>query len=96
MQSQDPKPRASSTDNRRRAPREDSAAALRVVIETTEFGGRADNLSSGGVFFFTKDRVRVRVHVGEGLDRQSYSGRLVRVQQMNAQELGFAIEFDPT
>jgi hypothetical protein len=85
---------ALATDTRRRAERRETTARLLVVIETPQFNGHADNLSEHGVFFSTNERVRVQVHVDEDGEQKCYLGKIVRVQQMNAQETGFAIEFD--
>lgn len=79
---------------RRASPRHETNVPLRIVIETAEFTGRADNISAGGVFLFSGDQLRVRVEVDEGNEARTFSGRLVRVQQMNPNETGFAIEFD--
>ncbi|MEO6709776.1 MAG: PilZ domain-containing protein [Planctomycetota bacterium] len=83
-----------ATENRRRTERRDTTAQLLVVIETPQFGGKADNLSDNGVFFFSKEKLRVQVHVDDGGVHKRYAGKIVRVQQMNDQETGFAIEFD--
>ena len=84
------------TAESRRTTRRETNAGLRIVIETSEFSGQADNLSLNGVFFFSNEKVRVRVHVEEEGVLKSYNGAIVRVQQMSEQETGFAIEFDAT
>jgi len=91
----DSKPDGSlATGGRRRAARRESSASLRVFVETAEFDGQADNFSPHGVFFFSDEHVRVRVEVEEEGRKKSYTGKLVRVQQINADESGFAVEFD--
>ncbi len=85
---------ALATDTRRRAERRETSAQLLIVIETTQFSGRADNLSEHGVFFFSNEQVRVQVRVDDGGVEKRFAGRIVRVQQMSKQESGFAIEFD--
>lgn len=85
---------AKATDDRRRNERRESAASLLVEIQTMQFAGHADNLSPNGVFFFSGEKIRVQVHVHEDGVEKRYTGKIVRVQQMNERESGFAIEFD--
>jgi hypothetical protein len=87
----DPK---TATDNRRRAPRLDSEAEINVTFEAGSLAGRAENLSAAGVFFFSADKVRVRVEVKDGGKSTVRSGRLVRVESISDDSSGFAIEFD--
>ena len=81
-------------DDVRLSPRHPTSVSVRIAIETAEFTGKADNLSAGGIFLFTPDKIRVRVLLDEGGESRSFSGRIARVQQMNAEQSGFAIEFD--
>ena len=83
-----------ATDDRRRTERRETNARLVVVIETAQFNGQADNLSEHGVFFFSPEKISVQVHVDMDGVQKRYRGRIVRVQQMNERESGFAIEFD--
>ncbi|MCE9595978.1 MAG: PilZ domain-containing protein [Planctomycetes bacterium] len=92
MEDQDDQPTA--TDNRRRAPRRESEAAIKVSLETGSLAGRAENLSAAGVFFFSADNVRVRVEIEDGGKTTVRSGRLVRVESISDDSSGFAIEFD--
>lgn len=85
---------STATDNRRVSDRRESSANLLVEIQTMQFSGQADNLSPNGVFFFADEKIRVQVHVHEDGVEKSYTGKIVRVQQMNERECGFAIEFD--
>jgi hypothetical protein len=90
-----PNPDPSDAASRRRAERREAQGPLRVLIDTPAFEGTLDNLSPLGVFFFSKERVRVRVELQVDGQPRSYTGQLVRVVQMNAEQNGFAIEFDP-
>ncbi len=83
-----------AVDEARLTPRHPTGVSVRISIETEEFSGHADNLSAGGVFLFTPDQIRVRVLLDEGGEVRSFAGRITRVQQMNAEQSGFAIEFD--
>ncbi len=78
----------------RLSPRHPTSVSVRIAIETLEFSGQTENLSAGGVFLFTPDKIRVRVMLDEGGESRSFAGRIARVQQMNAEQSGFAIEFD--
>jgi len=80
--------------SRRRAERRESSGPLRVVLQTTEFSGRLDNISALGVFFYSKQRLRVQVELEQDGVQRTISGHLVRVVAMNPEESGFAIEFD--
>jgi hypothetical protein len=80
---------------RRSSTRQETDSRVRVAIETSEFGGQAENISPAGVFFFSADAVRVRVELESRTGtRRYFTGRLVRVQRMSEDETGFAIEFD--
>ena len=68
---------------------------MELTVETDSLSGRTQNLSGAGVFLFSDSPLRVSVSIdqdGETLTRQ---GRLVRVERMNADSTGYAIEFDP-
>ena len=80
--------------DRRRAERRESGAALVIRMQTPEFSGRIDNLSQAGVFFFSKQRLRVQVEVEQSGVKRTHTGHLVRLVAMNPEESGFAIEFD--
>ena len=60
-----------------------------------QFEGRADSVSSAGVFFFSPDRLRVEVEYEEQGTTVVRLGTLVRVQRMSTETTGYAIEFDP-
>ena len=85
---------ADELDTRRKAERHATNAPLRVTLNTAQFAGRADNLSENGVYLFSADRLRVTVELDTDAGPVTYQGKLVRVQQMNAEETGFAIEFE--
>jgi len=91
---QDSRDRGAEVDDRRRNRREETHVGIRVKVETESFGGRTQNVSPGGVFFFSPDHVRVSVELEEGGEVVTRHGRLVRVERMNEDTAGFAIEFD--
>ena len=84
----------STLEDRRQSARRPVNGALRVVLETAQFGGDAENISPAGVFFFSTDELRVRVEVEEDGQPKTYRGRLARVARMSDEETGYAIEFD--
>ena len=79
---------------RRAVGRSGGSTPVSVTLENPAFAGRADSLSAAGVFFFSADRLRVRVEYEAGGVRQTRTGCLVRVQRMSAETTGYAIEFD--
>lgn len=89
-----PEDNETAIDNRRRAARRDSQANVHISLETGSFGGTAENISAAGVFFFSGDRLRVRIEVEENGRTAHYAGRIVRIEPMSESSSGFAIEFD--
>lgn len=81
---------------RRASPRAGASVPLTITVENPTLAGRSDNLSDAGVFFFSSERLRVRVEVEEDGQRRARSGWLVRVQRMSEETSGYAIEFDHT
>jgi hypothetical protein len=79
---------------RRRNTRRDSDLQLSVAPRTGEIHGRAENISSAGVFFFCDEPLRVTVKIEQDGHSQTYSGRLVRVERLSPETTGYAIEFD--
>lgn len=79
---------------RRSTSRTGPSLPLSITVENPTLGGRSDNLSAAGVFFFSSERLRVRVEYEEDGERRTRMGWLVRVQRMSAETTGFAIEFD--
>ncbi len=89
-----PRSKRVEVDDRRSDSRRSSQANLHVTLESTPFGGQAENLSQAGVFFFSGDRLRVKVEIQDGESRSVRSGHLVRVERMSSDMTGYAIEFD--
>jgi hypothetical protein len=81
-------------DERRRSERLEADAGITVQVDSTRFGGRTRNISQAGVFFFSGDRLRVTVAIEQGGETVVHGGHLVRVERMNEDTTGFAIEFD--
>ena len=87
---------STETSDRRQSERKRAHGAVHMVLETKELSGRAQNVSQTGLLFFSDDPLRVRVSIQEhGVERE-LTGRLVRAQRMKGDELGWAIEIDPT
>ena len=85
---------ATGLGERRRSTRTESEVGLRVILETSEFAGRAENTSQAGVFFFSNAPLRVRVEIMQDGKPQTFTGQLVRVERLSKDSTGFAIEFD--
>lgn len=79
---------------RRSSARAGPSVPLSFTVENPRLAGRADNLSGAGVFFFSGERLRVRVEYEEGGVRKVRRGWLARVQRMSEATTGFAIEFE--
>lgn len=79
---------------RRASARAGPSLPLSITVENPSLLGRADNLSEAGVFFFSGERLRVRVEYEEDGRRLARPGWLVRVQRMSEETTGYAIEFD--
>ncbi|MFO1012057.1 MAG: PilZ domain-containing protein [Planctomycetota bacterium] len=83
-------------DERRRHPRYSSAAAVSMRLESSVFEGVAENVSTGGVLFFSRGDVPVTLVIEEHGERVERRGRLVRSQRMRGGRVGWAVEFDPS
>lgn len=86
--------KSTSVGERRRASRRDADVHLEVQIDSESIHGQAENISAAGVFFFSRDPLKVTVKLHDGVTSQSYSGKLVRVERLSQETTGFAIEFD--
>jgi len=83
------------TEERRAAGRRTSRAEIRLVVDSRELTGRAENVSESGVLFFSPGELRVSVEIDEHGTKQVRSGRLVRAQRLRGDQIGWAVEFDP-
>ena len=84
------------TDERRQHARRATRATIRLVVDTPELTCRAENVSSGGVLFFSPGDLRVTVEIEEQGTKRLQTGRLVRAQRVRGDQTGWAVEFDPT
>ena len=89
-----PDDKTTGVGERRRANRRDTDIHLEVVIESTTVEGRAENISTAGVFFFSDNPLPVTVRIRQDGHSQSYAGRLVRVERLSPETTGYVIEFD--
>ena len=85
---------AAGTLERRTDERQLAEAQITVQVDTSAFGGHTKNVSQAGAFFFSEDRLRVTVQIEDGAGRRVAQGHLVRVERLDAQTTGYAIEFD--
>ncbi len=88
-----PRP-AGAPRERRRELRDGPQAVVHLTVETRELGGRVENLSRGGVLFFSEGDLRVSVEIEEHGTRRRTEGRLVRAQRLHGGVIGWAVEFD--
>ena len=86
----------STTADRRRNRRQVTQGTVRLTVETPELVGRADNVSQTGVLFFSEGPMRVTVEIEEHGVKTRRAGRLVRAQRMSGENIGWAVEFDPS
>lgn len=84
------------TDERRHDARRASRAAIRLVVDTRELIGRTENVSASGVLFFSPGELRVSVEIDDQGTKHVHTGRLVRAQRMRDDQIGWAVEFDPS
>ncbi|MBI5362297.1 MAG: PilZ domain-containing protein [Planctomycetes bacterium] len=83
-------------EDRRRHPRIPSTARVAMRLDSDELAGVAENLSAGGVLFFSPGELRMTLVIDEGGKRVERVGRLVRAQRMRGGKVGWAVEFDPS
>jgi len=82
------------TLERRTDERQAAEAQIAVQVETIDFGGQTKNVSAAGAFFFSQDRLRVTVRIEDADGQRVARGHLVRVERLDGQTTGYAIEFD--
>ena len=92
--SEDRQESGARVDDRRHDMRTEAHVGISVRVDTESFGGRTQNVSQAGVFFFSSDRLRVSVELEQDGVLVTHCGHLVRVERMNEETTGFAIEFD--
>ena len=80
--------------DRRTAPRIEIEEPLEVGVEALTFRAKAENVSKSGVLFFTDKDLRVTVELEEDGVVKRMAGRVVRLQSMRGQSVGWAVEFD--
>ena len=86
--------KTASVSDRRRASRRDSDIQLEVQLDPSAIRGQAENISTAGVFFFSRDPLNVTVKIHDADSSQTYTGKLVRVERLSPETTGYAIEFD--
>jgi hypothetical protein len=85
-----------AVDDRRRAERVPVQLALSLRCSSAPVAGTSENISEVGVLLRSSADLRLEVEwTDEHGQPQRRSGRLVRVQRLDAAQLGIAIEFDP-
>lgn len=94
MKPQDAPQSGATASDRRTDKRRRSAGKVGLQIEASKLEGELDNISPGGVLFFTEADLRVHVQFEENGQQVARSGRLVRAQRVRPGQVGWAIEFD--
>ena len=82
------------TGDRRRTERIDVRTPVRMRVVNGTLTGETSNLSSVGVLFYSREPLQVSIEVGEGANRRTFTGQLVRLQRVSESSHGFAVEFD--
>jgi hypothetical protein len=82
-------------DEQRSALRLPAQGVVRVRLESTLLEGECENRSEAGVHLLSLDELRVVVEFEDEPGSSPRTGRLVRVQRMDQERSGLAIEFDP-
>lgn len=85
---------STSTSDRRRAQRRAVESPVRVTIQSPELSGKASNLSSSGVLFFTDGELKVTIEIEENGETRRMDGSLVRCERIKGDHRGWAVEFD--
>ena len=78
----------------RREPRRPQSGPITANVAAQALSGKVSNASAGGIMFLSEASLQITVEFEQDGQSQRRSGRLVRVQGMNAEETAFAIEFD--
>lgn len=80
--------------DQRAAERTEVTLTVRLHLEDQEVVGTTRDASAAGVMFVSDAPLRVRVEVVEDGKLVERTGRLARVQRMNAGEVAYAVELD--
>jgi len=101
LQNGQPKPVSTRPEpsplDRRRAERIPVQLALSLRCSSAPVAGTSENISDVGVLLRSSADLRLEVEwTDEHGQAQRRGGRLVRVQRLDAAQLGIAIEFDPS
>jgi hypothetical protein len=89
----DPKPPTETADQRR-AERRTGRGTVRVVVDAGDLAGAVRDASGSGVMFTTSDVLAVRIEIEVDGVVETRSGRLSRIQRLNADEIAVAVELD--
>jgi len=89
-----PDPFETSVGDRRRARRQAAQGEVRVIVETSELQGDADNIGRSGILFFTDGALRVKVEFEQDGVVREMRGQLVRCERIHGERRGWAVEFD--
>ena len=81
-------------ENRRRARRSQVNGAVRLMVDTQDLMGEADNLSRSGILFFTEGDLRVELEIESDGEVMKKTGRLVRCERIHDARRGWAVEFE--
>ena len=86
--------KVNQTADMRKHDRKLEVGSLSLFSEEQRLQGEISNVSGGGVMFLSGESLRVTVEIEHEGTRSIRSGRLVRVQRVNADDTAYAVEFD--
>ena len=86
--------KTNQTADMRKHDRIPEVGGLSMFSEEQRLEGKISNVSEGGVMFLSAESLRITVEIEHEGTRSIRSGRLVRVQRMNAVDTAYAVEFD--
>jgi hypothetical protein len=90
----DREPSSQELADQRAAERADLTVSLRLSLAAQELAGVTCDASRSGVMFTSGEHLRVEVEIEEDGVPVTRTGRIVRVQRVNAGEVAYAVELD--
>lgn len=86
-------PRSRGVGERRQSTRVARPGKVHVHVDAVDLTGETENLSATDMLFYADQPLAVTVEIEEGGALRRVSGRLVRVEPMQGDRSGWAIEF---
>lgn len=83
------------TADQRRAERAEVELSVALSVEGQSLHGRTRDLSASGVMFTAEGELRVSVELVRDGRTVRRTGRISRIQRLDASRTAFAVQFDP-